>query len=176
MGGTRWGHRGQVAVAAVLMASLAACSTSVATGTPPATSIATASLTPEPSPTDTPVPTPALEPPASPAEITWSVPCNDDFTCTGYGEDPFVVTWTPVGGVVSGYVLYYTPGEFDPCAPSWTPSGDPIKIASVEATATNWTGTIPSMNGKFSVVAHNGGGMSAPTMSEAAYYMDVSCP
>ena len=155
--------------AALLLAALAACSSSSST---PAASAAASTASPAaPSPTAS-----SVETPSAPAGIAWSVPCQEDFSCTGYGEDPFLVTWTPVAGPVDGYVLYYTPGNYDPCARTWTATGDAVKIGSLDAATTNWTGTVSSTNGKFSVVAYNAGGMSAATMSEAVFYMDYTCP
>jgi hypothetical protein len=191
-----------VGVAIFLAVAVVGCS-SAATPTPqPATAVPTATAsplpaTPEPTlsvPTETPTTPPTAEPtveptleptpvasatphpPAAPRSLTWSIPCQDTFTCTGWAADPVQVNWTRGSGSISGFRLYYTPGDVTYCPTVWHATGARRLIGTFGPTYIGWRGRVSTWKGKFSIVAFNAGGDSPATLSGPVDPSDHTCP
>jgi hypothetical protein len=169
-------------VAAALLVTVAACG-----GSGPAATVtaspgpAGATESPRPAPTLVITPTPAspssaAPAPAAPSELTWAIPCQETYTCTGAGSDPILATWTPSDGPVDGYRLYFTAGHADMCAVTWTANGTATLLGSLGSTTHSWSGRAPSLGGKLSIVAFNHSGESTATFSSPVDPTEPMCP
>lgn len=179
--------------AAVLVAVVAACGSSAPTPSPAAPTAAP-TVAPTPSPTPTPtataIPTPTPPPPSAspspssspspvvavpsaPGRLTWRLPCHETLTCVG--DEPFEVAWTAARGTVSGYRLYYTPGNWFPCTGTWTATGRARLLGTYGPSYRGWVGRL-SWGGKLGIVAFNGAGTSAATFSTPVDLWEWTCP
>ena len=112
--------------------------------------------------------------PGAPRNVKADVPCVRTRSCPG-NYLVVKVTWTAPSGPVSGYRIYYTPGEPYPCKNTWKATGSPKLLATLSAKARSWSGKLNELadGGKYSVVAFNPGGSSSPAMTDWVMAVDV---
>jgi hypothetical protein len=87
-----------------------------------------------------------------------------------------LATWTRASGVVSGYRLYYTPGNTTYCPSGWTATGSRRLLGTYGPGIRGWLGRLSTWKGKLSIVAFNSGGDSPTIYSEPVDPTDYTCP